>query len=189
MPERVAYYKLVEEMIDPIVSRGFTSLGDLRDAVSRGNLKMRDLAAPAEFFQGDRLLQADRVLAEVLDGVHRRGEIYLRWLQRFSALAFGTRLGRFLTRYVALPFGGTFVLLKGLEEISELTITRMTGHHLHLVNVESILVLGTVAARAHQLRAIAPRVLRDLEGDRPVFSASCWWTYPHGCSIIRCFVG
>ena len=40
LPERVAYRKLVEEMIDPIVSRGFTTLGDLRDAASRGNLKL-----------------------------------------------------------------------------------------------------------------------------------------------------
>ena len=63
----------------------------------------------------------------MLDGVHRRGEVYLRWLQRFSALAFGTPVGAFLTRYLALPFGGSFVLLKGLEEIDELTIARLTG--------------------------------------------------------------
>ncbi len=145
LPERVAYHKLVEEMIDPIVSRGFTSLGVFRDAVSRGNLKARDLSGPAEFFRGDRLLQTDRALSRVLDGVHRRGEVYLRWLQRFSALAFGTPVGRLLTRYVALPFGGTFVLLKGLEEIDELTIARLTGHHPHLVNTASIVLLGTVA--------------------------------------------
>ena len=35
LPERVAYRKLVEEMLDPIVARGFTTLGDLRDAASR----------------------------------------------------------------------------------------------------------------------------------------------------------
>ena len=97
LPERVAYRKLVEEQLDPIVSRGFTTLGDLRDAASRGNLKLHDLAGAAEFVRGDRLLQADKALAEVLDGVHRRGEVYLRWLQRFSALAFGTPGGRFLT--------------------------------------------------------------------------------------------
>jgi hypothetical protein len=145
LPERVASHKLVEELIDPIVSRGFLSLGDLRDAVSRGNLKARDLSGPAEFFRGDRLLQTDRILADVLDGVYRGGEIYLRWLQRFSALAFGTPLGRFLTRYLALPFGGTFVLLKGLEEIDELTIARLTGHHVHMVNAESIVLIGALA--------------------------------------------
>ena len=91
LPERVAYCKLVEEMIDPIVSRGFTNLGDLRDAASRGNLKLPDLDVRAELLRGDRLLRADRELAEVLDGVHRRGEIYLRGLQRFSALAINRR--------------------------------------------------------------------------------------------------
>ena len=145
LPERVAYHKLVEELIDPIVARGFTSLGDLRDSVSRGNLKARDVSGPSEFLRGDRLLQTDRRLSEVLDGVHRRGEVYLRWLQRFSALAFGTPIGRFLTRFVAIPFGGTFVLLKGVEEIDELTLARLTGHHLHLVNTESILVIGFLA--------------------------------------------
>ncbi len=145
VPERVAYRKLVEELLDPIVARGFTNLGDLRDAASRGNLKLGDVASPAEFLRGDRLLQTDRALARSLDGVHRRGEVYLRWLQRFSALAFGTPVGRFLTLFLALPFGGAFVLLKGLEEIYELSIGRLTGAHLHLVNATSLLLVGTVA--------------------------------------------
>jgi hypothetical protein len=145
LPERVAYHKLIEEMVDPIVSQGFTTLGNLRDAVSRGNLKADDLSGPTEFFRGDRLLQTDRELARVLDGVHRRGEIYLRWLQRFSAAAFGTPVGRFLTRYLALPFGGSFVLLKAIEEIYELSIARLTGHHLELVDSTNIVLLGTVA--------------------------------------------
>ncbi|MGO9464302.1 MAG: hypothetical protein ACLQVF_09120 [Isosphaeraceae bacterium] len=145
LPERVAYRKLVEEMIDPIVARGFTTLGDLRDAASRGNLKLSDLSGPGEFFRGDRLLQADRALGEVVDGVHRSGEIYLRWLQRFSALAFGTRLGRVLTRYLALPYGGSFVLLKGFEEINDVLLARVTGAHLHLVNPASVLLFGTIA--------------------------------------------
>jgi len=144
LPERVAYRKLVEEMIDPIVSRGFTTLGDLRDAASRGNLKLSDLNGPGEFFRGDRLLQADRALGDVVDGVHRSGEIYLRWLQRFSALAFGTPLGRVLTRYLALPYGGSFVLLKGLEEINDVLIARVTGAHLHLVSPASVLLVGTI---------------------------------------------
>ncbi len=145
LPERVADRKLVEELLDPIVARGFTNLGDLRDAASRGHLKLDDLASPAEFLHGDRLLKSDRALARALDGVHRRGEVYLRWLQRFSALAFGTPAGRFLTLFLALPFGGSFVLLKGLEEIDELAIARFTHHHLHLVDPANMLVLGTVA--------------------------------------------
>ena len=43
--------------------------------------------------------------ADDLDGVYRRGEIYLRWLQRLSSAAFGTSVGRFLTLFLVLPFG------------------------------------------------------------------------------------
>ena len=146
LPERVAYRKLVEELLDPIVARGFTNLGDLRDAASRGNLKLGDVTSPAEFLRGDRLLQSDRALAQALDGVHRRGEVYLRWLQRFSALAFGTPVGRFLTLFLALPFGGSFVLLKGLEEIDELAIGRLSRRLISTWSIlPSMLLLGTVA--------------------------------------------
>src|SRR5262249_38607798 len=34
------------------------------------------------FFLGDRLIRANRQLAERVDGIYRRGDIYLRWLQR-----------------------------------------------------------------------------------------------------------
>lgn len=142
LPERVAFRKLIEELLDPIVARGFTTMGDLRDAASRGNLKLADLASPGEFLRGDRLLQSDRALAQALDGVHRRGEVYLRWLQRLSALAFGTPIGRFLTLYLALPFGGAFVLLKGLDEIYGISIGYLTGVRLEMADAWSVLGLG-----------------------------------------------
>ena len=44
LPEDVAYHKLIEELLDRIVRRGFLSLGDLRDACSRSNLKLPDLS-------------------------------------------------------------------------------------------------------------------------------------------------
>ncbi len=155
LPERVARGKLVEELLDRIVGRGFSSLGDLRDAASKGDLKLPDLASPSEFLRGDRLLKTDHALADRLDGVHRRGEIYLRWLQRLSSLAFGTAWGRTLTRFVVLPFGGAFVVLKGLQEIDELVVVSLTElmthrpaiHH-EFVNEWSILLLGSVALAA-----------------------------------------
>ena len=119
LPERVARKKLVEELLDRIVERGFLTLGDLRDAVSRNNSKQPDCAGPARFFHGDALLQADRRLAVVLDGVYHGGEAYLRGIQRFSLLAFGTRTGRFLTQYLAVPFGGAFLVLAGLDHLIE----------------------------------------------------------------------
>ncbi len=145
VPERVAYNKLVEELLDPIVARGFTTLGDFRDSASRSHLKMPDLSGPGELLRGDRLLMADRSLAASLEGVHRPGEVYMRALQRLSALAFGTRLGRFLTLFAALPFGGSFVALKGLEEIDHLFLSHLTGKHHQLVTVLSVTVLGLLA--------------------------------------------
>jgi hypothetical protein len=137
LPERVARHKLIEELLDRIVERGFLTLGDLRDALSSNQLKLPDLAGPAEFVHGDALLRLNRRLGVALDGVYRAGEVYLRGLQRLSALAFGTRPGRFLTRYVAIPFGGAFVILNGLGHFSHLF-----GWHLHLGAPEKVLGLG-----------------------------------------------
>ena len=72
----------------------------------------------ATFLLGDQLIRANRQLAADLDGVYHRGEIYLRWLQRFSAAAFGTAIGRLLTLYVALPFGCSLALLKVWDEVT-----------------------------------------------------------------------
>jgi hypothetical protein len=142
--ETVARDKLVEELLDRVVERGFLTMGDLRDAVARNRLKLPDLGeragarppvappsllqrcwlflvglvmVPWETLRGDPLIKANRALALRLDGVYRRGEIYLRWLQRLSALAFGTRPGRWLTLYLAVPFGGAFLVLEGLNHV------------------------------------------------------------------------
>lgn len=117
VPERVASKKLVDELIDQAVVRGALSLGNLRDAVSRNDMKLANVAGPLEVVRGDALLGADDALAASLDGVYRRGEIYLRLLQRFSAVLFGTRVGRFLTLYALVPFGAAYVGLEGLQHV------------------------------------------------------------------------
>lgn len=117
LPERVAFRKLIEELLDVVVSRGFLSMGDFRDAISRNNLKLNDLGGPVELVTGDRLMRADRRLGTVLDGVYRRGEFYLRLLQGLSSLSFGTRVGRFMTQYIVIPFAGAFVILEGLHHL------------------------------------------------------------------------
>jgi hypothetical protein len=134
VPEAVARDKLVEELLDRVVERGFLLIGDLRDAIARNRLKLPDLAGPAEFFTGDRLIRANRRFAAALDGIYRRGEIYLRWLQRLSSLAFGTRVGRFLTRYLALPFGGAYLALEGTGYVIE----EVAGAKVHLANEYSL---------------------------------------------------
>ena len=76
---------------------------------------MTDLTSVDEFFLGDPLLRADRLMAASLDGVYPRGPFYLRWLQKVSSLAYGLPWGRGISRYVALPFGLAFLLLKTID--------------------------------------------------------------------------
>ena len=118
--ERVAFRKMTNELLDGIVQRGFLTIGDLRDAISRNELKIPDLKGVHEFIKGNPLLQGDKLFAETLDGVYQRGPFYLRWLQRLNALAFGIPAGRAITKYIALPFGLAFLTLMAVEEISHL---------------------------------------------------------------------
>ena len=114
VPEEVARDKLIEELLDCIVRRGHLSMGDVRDAISRSQLKLSDLTA-GELWAGDAILRADRRLDRLLDGVYRRGEFYLRSLQRLSSLGFGRAPGRFLFQYLIVPYGGAFVALEAIR--------------------------------------------------------------------------
>jgi hypothetical protein len=116
LPERVAEKKLVDELLDQAVSVGRLSLPDLRDRISGNDLKMPDLEL-VELKAGDQLLRCDKILSTSLDGVYRRGEVYLRFLQKVSSLLFGTKLGRFLTLYLMLPLLGSFAVVEGLQHM------------------------------------------------------------------------
>lgn len=120
VPERIAFGKMVEELLDGVANRGFLTMGNMRDAISRSNLKLSDLSGPNQFFRGDKLLQADSQLSRVLDGVYQRGDIYLRWLQRLSAVGFGTLVGRFATRFVFIPYGVAYLTFEAIVHIAEL---------------------------------------------------------------------
>ncbi|MFO0845965.1 MAG: hypothetical protein U0797_26885 [Gemmataceae bacterium] len=117
--ERLARDKLVEELLDAIGQRGYLTLGDLRDALARNRLKLPDVNNPVEVLTGDELIRLNRVLAADLDGVYRRGEIYLRWLQRLSSVFFGNVVGRTLTLYLLLPLLGSLFILKGVEGLTD----------------------------------------------------------------------
>src|SRR5262249_48758871 len=95
LPERVAQKKLVDELLGRAVAVGRLSLGNLRDAISHNDLKLPDLTR-ARLRSGDELLRCDVALSRSLDGVYRRGENYLRFLQKISSILFGTPLGRLL---------------------------------------------------------------------------------------------
>jgi hypothetical protein len=113
--ERVARDKLVEELLDEAVAYGYLTFGALRDAVSRNQMKLNDLSDARDFVQGDQLLRIDRRMEDRLDYVYHRGEIYLRLFHRLSSLFFATDAGRFLTKWLILPFGGAFLILEALD--------------------------------------------------------------------------
>jgi hypothetical protein len=180
VPGQVASAKLVEELLDQATAHGFLGLGLLRDALSRNQLKLEDLRGPGELLGGDALLGADRRLALALDGVHRRGEIYLRGLQKVTSLLFGTRPGRVLTLYLLLPVGAAYVLMMGVglivHEVVEHVVNpivhglgREELHHLHLAKPEDrpdvflaivLLIFGLVhSARVRDAARFAGRAV------------------------------
>lgn len=142
VPERVARDKLVTELMEQLVERGFLDQGSLRDAISRNQLKLRDLSGPLEVWRGDPLLQLNRRMASVLDGVYRPGEVYLRGLQRASSLAFATRLGRWLVLFLMLPFGAAFVALEGLQHMVGPVVGLLGGTLPKLVSWWTMVPLG-----------------------------------------------
>jgi hypothetical protein len=137
-PERVAFAKIVEELLDRISANGFCTFSDLRDALARNQLKLPDLADPQDFVRGDQLLRLDRRMAALLDGVYRPSELYSRLLERLTALNFGTTAGRLLTRFVTLPFGGAFVLLEGTKHLLS-----MVGIQIAFGSVKQTVAEGT----------------------------------------------
>lgn len=126
LPERVAQKKLVDELLDRAVDLGRLTLGDLRDGISKNDLKLPDLSFGA-LRSGDQLLRADALLEKSLDGVYRSGEIYLRFLQKVSSILFGTAVGRFVTRYALLPLLGAFAVVEGLQHMVGPVVQLITG--------------------------------------------------------------
>lgn len=164
--EETAREKLVDELLDRVVARGFLALGDLRDAISRNRLKCDDLTLRA-LVSGDELLRADALLADRLDGVYRRGEIYLRFLQRLSAIAFGTTVSRWISTALILPLLAAFVVLEGLQHVVGPLARKLAGAHLHLVSRSSILIGAVVVfllIHSATARAVARGLLRAIGG-------------------------
>src|SRR5262249_13113796 len=131
--EKVAFGKMTEEILDRVIDSGFLTFSDLRDTISRNQLKLADLTDPQDFIRGDPLIRLDRRLAGVLDGVYRPGEFYLRWLERFTALNFGTKLGRLFTSYVTLPVVGGFLIVFAL-----IRIFHLRGHEPNIQSVTEL---------------------------------------------------
>jgi len=140
--EEAAFDTLVDELLDGIVDRGFISFGDLRDAVSRNQLKLPDLAGVGEWLGGDQLLRADQALGIALDGAYRPAPAYLAGLQRLSAPFFGVGAGRLLTTHLLLPFGAAWILLRGVEHVVEPISEYSLGEVWHLYTPWRMLAIG-----------------------------------------------
>jgi len=140
--EEAAFDKLVDEVLDDICERGFESFGSVRDAVSRSQVKLPDLAGIGELVSGDALLRADRNLAAALDGAYRSAPSYLQAMQRLSAVAFGVAAGRAITLHLALPFGGAWILWRGLEHIVEAITHYSLGQTWHIYSRTAVVTTG-----------------------------------------------
>ncbi|MFO0661137.1 MAG: hypothetical protein U0165_15085 [Polyangiaceae bacterium] len=190
-PESVSRNRMVEELVDQISARGFFSIQQLRDAVSRSELKLPDLRGAGELFRGDPLLLLDEAFSRSLDGVYRRGEIYLRGLQKVSSLAFGTRVGRFLVLYAILPLLSAFTVLEGLNHLVHAIGKLAHAHHLpRLLNSYSFPITAAVIFfLIHSLR-FRDAFLRGLSFIGTVFK-TIFVTLPHWfwhLSIVQAIV-
>ncbi|MEE2713342.1 MAG: hypothetical protein VX913_11255 [Planctomycetota bacterium] len=189
--ERVARGKLVDEVLDRVATRGFLSLGDVRDALSRNQLKLGDCHRFSDFWSASRLLKVDRGLGRALDGVYRRGEVYLRWLQRVSSLAFGTELGRWLARYLVIPFGGAFIVLRGLQEMLH-PLAALLDAEIHLVDRWhiSVLTLGVYLLGLMYVARVRDLTVGVLSGVGRGFRAAFWRWPRHLAALptVRAFL-
>jgi hypothetical protein len=161
LPERVAGKKLIDELLDQVVEVGRLSIGNLRDAISKNDLKMPDLER-RRLRSGDELLRCDLALSRSLDGVYRRGEGYLRALQKISSVLFGTSLGRFLTLYLILPLLGSYTVFKGAQEMIDL-VAKYTHHAArelspHALSPGPTHTLRWIGAMARQAHHATPQI-------------------------------
>jgi hypothetical protein len=147
--ERNARDAAVDDLLDPLSERGFLRFADLRDAIAKFDLKLPDLRGFGEWLGGDPLLRIDRRLKNDLDGLYHAAEVYLRWFQRMSSLAFGNRVGRFATLYLILPLLGSYLLLESVQHVAH--------------------AVGKAGAWMQKILAPKPKeVVASVEGDPPV---------------------
>jgi hypothetical protein len=140
--EEAAFDTLVDELVHDIANRGFESFGNVRDAVSRSQVKLHDLQGVRELVLGDPLLRANRKLSRHLDGAYTRAPAYLSFMQRISAVAFGLPLGRWLTVHLLLPFGGAFVAWVALEHVVEPVTDYVLGEPVRIYSQTGVLITG-----------------------------------------------
>lgn len=188
IPEEVAREKLAAELCDRLLEKGFIAFPDLRDQIARNRLKLDDLRV--RDLVRDPVLRLDKALAERLRAAYRPAELYRRFFHRLSSYAFANPVGRLAVRYLALPFGGAFVLVKGFDLVVLSLVAMVLGlepvppppgapagtpheHALQVFSLPLMLAVGVVLfllLHFEAARKAASRVLSELgRGLRFVF--------------------
>ncbi len=144
--EARARHRLVVELADRALLRGFVSFAELRDAVARGDARLEEVRGLGAYLRGDALLRTNRALVEPTEGVYRPAEIYLRGLQRVSAPLFGTRVGRVVTRGLLLPAAGAYVILEGVQHLVGPLVHYTAGLRVHLTVPAAVVGLALALA-------------------------------------------
>ncbi|MCB9882531.1 MAG: hypothetical protein H6834_12135 [Planctomycetes bacterium] len=165
-PARVAQTKVVEELLDLILKRGFLTFHELRDTLSRNQFKFPDVERLTQAFRRDALLQLDRKLERSLAGIYRHGELYRSLLHRPGMLLSGTPFGRWSVLNVLLPFGLAAAILTALQHILGFFIGWLGGAdapHPHLLTPYWVLPFGVFLLfflRSPRFRKAISRALR-----------------------------
>lgn len=169
-PEQVALAKMLDELADKIIDQGYLSFSDLRDTISRNQLKLDDMNDPYEFRRGDALVRLDRRLAGRMDGVYRRGEFYQRWLERAGSLLFGTEPGRFVCRDVILPFGMSYLVLMLFEYFLQVEV----GLQVNLLPWLTCWFLGAFVLAVRYIESFKQRVTTLSKQALAGLYYTCW---------------
>lgn len=138
--EEVAQARIRDDLMDLVVRRGQFSFSDMRDVISRNDLRL-PTSTWRDFLHGDILIKLNEALQPRFHDIYRSGEIYLRLNQRFSALAFGTIWGRWFCLNLLLPFGGAVALLMTFGIVVEYFNAFLRNHILFYFSYSDILVV------------------------------------------------
>jgi hypothetical protein len=111
--DRIALRRLADSLAEIIGQRWHLRFSDVRDLLARDTLRLPDTSL-REILWGDRLTRFDRAAALALPGVYRRGEIYVKGLQRLGAPLFGTPTGRLVLRLALGPWLAAYLGLMGM---------------------------------------------------------------------------
>ena len=120
LPEAVVLGKLTDELLDRTMSRWFLTYGDIRDALSANQLKLRDIEGARDLASRGTMSRIDRRLASELKGIYRPGELYRHGLQRASSLLAATKTGRALVWFLLLPVGGALGIRVAIQHVRDL---------------------------------------------------------------------